>query len=137
MNDIFVLDACALIALTNQEKGADVVANILRQANHGNTRLFMNRVNLYEVYYGFYREYGKDYALNVVKNVEDSVVHITEFDREVFLEAGRLKAMYKFSLADSIVVAQTIIFKGSILTADHHEFDAIDGKENLTFNWIR
>ena len=30
MSDIFVLDACALIALTNQENGADVVADILR-----------------------------------------------------------------------------------------------------------
>jgi len=97
----------------------------------------MNRVNLYEVYYGFYREYGKDYALNVVRNVEHSPVFITDFDREVFLEAGRLKATYKFSLADSIAIAQTIILRGSILTSDHHEFDIIDGKENLVFNWIR
>ena len=52
MNDVFVLDACALIALTNQEKGADIVANILNQAHNGNARLYMNRVNLYEVYYG-------------------------------------------------------------------------------------
>jgi len=49
MNDVFVLDACALIALTNQEKGADIVADILKQASQGNVRLYMNRVNLYEV----------------------------------------------------------------------------------------
>jgi len=137
MKDVFVLDACALIALTNQEKGADIVADILKQANHGNARLYMNRINLYEVYYGFYREYGKEYALNVIENVEDSYVFVTEFDREIFLEAGRLKATYKLSLADSIVIAQTISLKGSILTADHHEFDVIEGKENLIFNWIR
>jgi len=137
MNDVFVLDACALIALTNQEKGADIVADILKQANHSNVRLYMNRVNLYEVYYGFYREHGKEYALNVVENVEDSHILVTEFDREIFLEAGRLKSTYKLSLADSIVVAQTIILRGSILTADHHEFDIIEGKENLIFNWIR
>jgi len=137
MKDVFVLDACALIALTNQEKGADIVADILKQVSHGSVRLYMNRVNLYEVYYGFYREYGKEYAMNVVENVEDSNVLVMEFDREIFLEAGRLKATYKLSLADSIAVAQTIILRGSILTADHHEFDAIDGKENLIFNWIR
>ena len=137
MKDVFILDACALIALTNQEKGADIVADILKQATHGNVRLYMNRVNLYEVYYGFYREYGKEYALNVVENVEDSHVLVTEFDREIFLAAGRLKATYKLSLADSIAVAQTIVLRGSILTADHHEFDAIEGKENLIFNWIR
>jgi len=137
MKDVYVLDACALIALTNQEKGADIVADVLKQVTHGIIRLYMNRVNLYEVYYGFYREYEKEYALNVVENVENSNILVTEFDREIFLEAGRLKATYKLSLADSIAVAQTIILRGSILTADHHEFDAIDGKENLIFNWIR
>ena len=137
MKDVYVLDACALIALTNQEKGANIVADILKQATHGNVRIYMNRVNLYEVYYGFYREHGKEYALNVVENVEDSHILVTEFDREIFLEAGRLKTTYKLSLADSISVAQTIILRGSILTADHHEFDVIEGKENLIFNWIR
>lgn len=137
MKDAFVLDACALIALTNQEKGADVVADILKQAICGNVRLYMNRVNLYEVYYGFYREYGKEYALNVFENVEDSNILVTEFDREIFLESGRIKATYKLSLADSIAIAQTIKLEGVILTADHHEFDSIEGKENLIFNWIR
>jgi len=137
MKDVFVLDSCALIALTNKEKGADIVADILKQANHNNVRLYMNRVNLYEVYYGFYREYGKEYALNVIENVEDSHILVTEFDREIFLEAGRLKTTYKISLADSIAIAQTILLRGSILTADHHEFNAIEGKENLVFNWIR
>ncbi|MCL1862833.1 MAG: type II toxin-antitoxin system VapC family toxin [Defluviitaleaceae bacterium] len=137
MKDAFILDACALIALTNQEQGADIVADVLKQATHGIIRLYMNRVNLYEVYYGFYREYGKEYALNVVENVENSNILVTEFDREIFLEAGRLKATYKLSLADSIAVAQTIMLRGSILTADHHEFDAVEGKENLIFNLIR
>ena len=40
MNNVFVLDACALIALTNQEKGANIVADILSQATHGNVRLY-------------------------------------------------------------------------------------------------
>jgi len=137
MNKIFVLDACALIALTNQEKGADIISDILQKAIYGNARLYMNRVNLYEVYYGFYREYGREYALNVVSHVENSPIQIAEFDREIFLEAGRIKATYKLSLADSVAIAQTIILKGSILTSDHHEFDVIEGKESLIFNWIR
>ena len=137
MNNVFVLDACALIALVRNEKGANIVADVYKNADNGSIRLCMNRINLLEVYYGFYRDMGKDYALNIVKQIESSSVFITEFDREVFLEAGRLKATYKFSLADSIAVAQTIILRGSILTSDHHEFDIIDGKENLVFNWIR
>jgi len=137
MNKIFVLDACALIALVKNEKGASIVADVYKNANNGSMKLYMNRINLLEVYYGFYRDNGKEYALDIMRQVEASSVLISEFDRDILLEAGRLKATYKFSLADSIVIAQTILLKGSILTSDHHEFDAIEGKENLVFNWIR
>jgi len=137
MNKIFVLDACALIALVKNEEGANVVADIYKNANNGSAWLYMNRINLLEVYYGFYRDKGKEYALDIMRQVEASSVLISEFDRDILLEAGRLKATYKFSLADSIVIAQTILLKVSILTSDHHEFDTIEGKENLVFNWIR
>jgi len=137
MSKIFVLDACALIALVKNEKGATVVADIYKKASNSSVQLYMNRINLLEVYYGFYRDKGKDFALSIVKQVEASSIFIAEFDREIFLEAGRLKAAYKFSLADSIVIAQTIMLRGSILTSDHHEFDAIEGKESLDFCWIR
>ena len=137
MNKIFVLDACALIALVKNEEGASVVSDVYKNADNGGVGLYMNRVNLLEVYYGFYRDKGKDYALDIMKQVEVSSVFISEFDRDILLEAGRLKATYKLSLADSVVIAQTILLKGSILTADHHEFDVIEGKESLIFNWIR
>jgi len=133
----FILDACALIALVKNEKGANIVADIYKYENSGSVKLYINRINLLEVYYGFYRDKGKEYALNIMKQVEASAVLIAEFDRDILLEAGRLKATYKFSLADSIVIAQTIVLKGSVLTSDHHEFDAVEGKENLIFNWIR
>ena len=137
MKNIYVLDACALITLTNKEKGADIIVNIFNQVNNGNAQVIMNRINLYEVYYGFYREHGKEYALNVIENVERSPILITEFDKKIFIETGRLKALYKISLADSIVLAQAIISNGFILTSDHHEFDCIEGKENLNFIWTR
>jgi len=137
LNKIFVLDACALIALVKNEEGASVVSDVYKNADNGGVGLYMNRVNLLEVYYGFYRDKGKEYALDIMKQVEVSSVFISEFDRDILLEAGRLKATYKLSLADSVVIAQTILLKGSILTADHHEFDVIEGKESLIFNWIR
>ena len=56
---------------------------------------------------------------------------------EIFTEAGRLKASYKISLADSVALAQTIVSGGALLTADHHEFDAIEKHENIRFEWIR
>jgi len=137
MQGFFVLDACALLALVKKEEGSNIVANAVIKATSGDICLCMNRINLLEVYYGFYRDNGKDYALNILEKAEASVIKIVEFDREILLEAGRLKATYKLSLADCIAVAQAIVLKGSLLTADHHELDALDGKENIRFTWIR
>ena len=137
MNNFFVLDACALLAVARNEKGADIVVGVYSEASKGEAKLFLNRINLLEVYYDFYRYRGKDYADNFVKTIKCSQVQICEFDEVIFTYAGRLKATYKISLADSIALAQTIAVKGSLLTCDLHEFDAIEGKEPLKFHWIR
>jgi hypothetical protein len=55
----------------------------------------------------------------------------------VFNEAGRFKASYRISLADSIALAETIVSSGELLTADHHEFDVIEKQEEIKFHWIR
>ena len=56
---------------------------------------------------------------------------------DLFYEAGRLKASYKISFADSFALAQTIILDGTLLTSDHHEFDRIESIEKIKFMWIR
>ena len=137
MSNFFVLDACALLAVARNETGADIVVDAYNKTNKGEAKLFINRINLLEVYYDFYRYKGKDYADNFVKTIKHSEVQICEFDEVIFTHAGRLKATYKISLADSIALAQTIALKGSLLTCDHHEFDVIEGKEPLKFHWIR
>ena len=137
MSDAYILDACALIALLKNENGADAVSDIYEKADKGEAVLLMNRVNLFEVYYGFYKEKGRDYAEKIMNGVMQSVVSVCEFDREVFKEAGRLKASYKISLADSVALAQTAVSNGTLLTADHHEFDVVEKSEKIAFYWIR
>ena len=61
----------------------------------------------------------------------------SEITDEIFNEAGRLKASYKISFADSFALAQAIVSKGDLLTSDHHEFDCMDGIEPVRFHWIR
>jgi len=132
-----VLDACALLAVARNEEGADIVAQAYDKAARGDARLLLNRINLLEVYYDFYRYKGKAYADDFIKSVKKSDVKICEFDEHIFNHAGRLKATYKISLADSIALAQTIAVSGALLTCDHHEFDALEGKEPIEFMWIR
>ena len=137
MSKVYVLDACALIALLKNEEGADVVAAVYKQAESSEATLIMNRVNLLEVYYGFYHSDGKEYADKIMDGIAKSIVAISEFDNDIFLIAGRLKASYSISLADSIVLAQTIVIEGELLTSDHREFDPLEGIEPIDFLWIR
>ena len=137
MSKIFVLDACALVAVLKDENGADVVAAAYNKAKTGEARIIMNRVNLLEVYYGYYRDKGKKYAEKIMDGVAQSVISISEFDKTLFTEAGRLKASYKISLADAIALAQTSISDGELLTSDHHEFDSVEKHEGIRFHWIR
>jgi hypothetical protein len=48
-----------------------------------------------------------------------------------------LKTSYKISLADSVAFAEASIYGGSLVTADHHEFDSVEKGENINFVWIR
>ena len=138
MSKVYVLDACALIALLSHEEGAEKVASVYKDTNINNAKIFMNVVNLLEVYYDFYRAYNKETADNMISQVEASAVNvITEIDKIILIEAGRLKATYKISLADSFALAQTKVIGGILVTSDHHEFDVIEDKEDISFLWIR
>jgi len=53
MNNVYVLDANALIALLGNEHGADKIATVYAETQSGNAVLNMNVVNLLEVYYDF------------------------------------------------------------------------------------
>jgi predicted nucleic acid-binding protein len=134
----YVLDACALLALLRNESGADKVASVINAAGNGEAELIMHRANLLEIYYDLYRSLGKRNADMVLAEILKRPILInTEITDTIFSEAGRLKASYKISFADSFALAQAIESNGELLTADHHEFDAIEGQEDISFIWIR
>lgn len=138
MSEYYVLDACALIAFLNDEAGADVVEELLRKSNRQEPNLFLHRINLLEVYYGIYREVGPEVSEQVLGKIRAlPVTEVTEITQEVFLEAGRLKATYRLSLADSIAAAEAKVLGASLVTADHHEFEILATREDVAFRWIR
>jgi PIN domain nuclease of toxin-antitoxin system len=138
VSDGQILDACALIAYYKGETGADAVETLLEQAVFGETKLCMSKINLLEVYYGFYRDDGAEKAEEILqKTLALPITIIDDLDDAVFREAGRLKASYDISFADSFVLGYALALGISLITADHNEFDVIETKENITFNWIR
>ncbi len=138
MKKSFVLDASALIAFLGDERGAEKVEEILRKAGENKIFLYMNKINVLEVYYGVYREDGKKKAEETLLKIQGLPIKITDIlSGDIFKEAGRFKAKYKISLADSIAIADAKTKDAFLITADHHEFDIIDRKREAELYWIR
>jgi PIN domain nuclease of toxin-antitoxin system len=132
------LDACALLAVLAMEKGAENIRNLFQKTVDHQALLMMNKFNFLEVYYKIYKTYGKIEADNLFKTIEQMPIKINDtLTNEIFKEAGRLKSKYKLSLADSIAVDESIISKGSLVTADHHEIEPIEVAEKINVTWFR
>ncbi|GHT87092.1 hypothetical protein FACS1894137_13670 [Spirochaetia bacterium] len=134
---IYVLDACALIALIKEEPGAGVVQNLIDQAIDGEITLCMNMVNLIEVHYGFYRDRGKEAAEVILDRIYKMPIHFQPvIDEKIFYEASRLKGTYTMSLADAIGLATAIDMKGVFVTADGGFLEP-EAAEHAPVFWFR
>ncbi len=131
-NRIIVFDACALIAFFENEPGCNEVERIILQSAETESLIIMHSVNLLEVYYGFLRDDGQFKANEMIERFNELPIQLDEYlSREIFYEAGRLKAAYKLSLADSIAFAEAIVRNTDFVTADPHEFDVIEKSEKV------
>ena len=135
----YILDACALIAFYAEEKGADIVSELLGKAEQKEISLCINAVNLIEVYYDRIRAEGNDKADTIIRGVYDTFpVSIIESNTPAIVrEAARLKAQGRMSFADTILVATARCINATIVTCDHVELEHVEKKENLPFVWIR
>jgi predicted nucleic acid-binding protein len=134
----FLIDACALIAYFKGEEGCEKMRRFFESAVLGEVSLSMSIVTLLEVYYGFYRDNGLEKAESVLKKTLELPIQIIEtFGYPELHEAGRIKAHYKISFADMIVLSIASVSGQKLLTSDHHEFDIIEQNENIIFEWIR
>jgi predicted nucleic acid-binding protein len=135
----YVLDASALIAFLTGEKGSHLVADIINQAHQGEVSLYLATINLFEVYYDFLKRGASETeAENLLDDLYNLPVSIVDkIDRSWLKNAAKLKVGYSISVADSLGLALAQQLQASLITADHHEFDAIELAGEAKFYWIR
>ena len=136
--NLYVLDACALLAVLAKETGTDKIRELFQKAVDKEAALLMNKLNFLEVYYKIYNTYGKTAADNLFDTMGQMPITIKDtLTNEVFKEAGRLKSKYRLSIADSVAVAESVTNGGSLVTADHHEIGPIERAEKISITWFR
>lgn len=131
----YLLDACALIALLNDEPGAQRVEAILS----GDTPVYMSTINTLEVAYdAVRRSKNNEAAAMTLRLVSDANIEILWALTETeWLAAARWKARGRLSLADAIAlaIAETRNFK--LVSADHHELDPLEAEGLIQVEWLR
>jgi predicted nucleic acid-binding protein len=134
----YTLDACALIALLDEEKGAEVVEGLIVKAINNEVTLFMSVINYTEVYYDRLRRSSADKVLSFLQWMDRLPITIVETtSKAVAREAARIKAHNRIPIGDAIGLATAASLDASFVTSDHSDFDAIEPKVHVPFLWIR
>ena len=133
----YVLDACAVIALLNDEGGADTVAELITQAGVGTDRLFMSGIQVLEVYYDRIYVKGRDYAETVLESLYASpIIILQEIARDIIREAGRFKTSYSMSLGDTFAAATAKKLSAALVTRDK-EMKAPEEAGEFSVLWLK
>jgi predicted nucleic acid-binding protein len=133
----YVLDACALIALLDDENGKNKIDELFIRAKAGEITLYMSIINMLEVYYGYIRADGMEHANEILAPIGETPLQIIEFvSQPIYKEAARLKGNYKMSLADAVGLATAIKLKGVFVTADG-ELAEPENREHAPIFWFR
>ena len=133
MDRAYVLDSYALLAHFEDEAGGEKVRKILRASSAGRARLFLSVINLGELYYISLRERGREMAEQILFLMEQLPIDIVIADREMTLEAAKLKGVHPVAYADCFAAALAIRKNAKLVTGDA-EFKRFEGI--LSVEWI-
>ena len=114
----FVLDTSAIIALVQNEPGADRVEKILKSARNGSCTVFISFVTLAELYYVVWKEKGRSAALEMIVIVKSLPLKIVESAERMTLLAGSIKATHRLPLADAFIMATASHVRGILVHKD-------------------
>jgi predicted nucleic acid-binding protein len=133
---IYLLDACSLLAVFNGEAEAKKVLDLLEQARNGTVRIFMNIIQLLEVYYDRLYISGEHEARIKVESIlAEPITIIENISYPVMYEAGRFKTSYSMSLADAIAAATAKNIDATLVTKDE-EIKTAEQAGEFSVLWI-
>jgi len=114
----YILDTSALLTYIEDEDGADIVDNLLIQAEEGLVEISIAFISLTEVFYITLREKNEVEATRRIKLIQSLAVRIVESYEDLNLSAARLKAKNKMSLADAFIAALCKEYQGILVHKD-------------------
>ncbi len=121
-----VFDTQALLVFYLGEAGSDRVESYLEQISGGETKGYLNIVNLAEFHYILQR-INKTTAEEKERNLRSfgvKIVPVTD-NSPLWREAAAIKTDNALSLADAFAASTALLRKGTLLTGSDLEFDRV------------
>ena len=122
----YVFDTSALLALWNDEEGADTVEHILRSG----ATIHVSFMSFMEGRYKLWKNVGKDESDEFSKYLELLPIKRVNINDSIFEKSVEIKATNNLSVCDSWIIA-TAITTNSILVHKDPEFEQVWGKAKL------
>lgn len=129
-----VLDACALLALLQDEPGAEKMEQLFHAAAEADRPVYISAVNWAEVLYKMERKFGL-YGLTGARHfLQTMPLEVSPVGREQAEAAALLKNKHGLGLADAFAAALAKEKKAELITGDH-EFKAVE--KEIKINWLK
>lgn len=129
-----VLDSQPIIAYFEKDAGWETLAKLLQSAADRKCQVLLSVVNWGEVYYITLREYGEEYADRVLHALKNMPIELVEANRELTLQAAKIKAKGGVSYADCFAIALARTRKAAELVTGDKEFKHVE--REVTIRWI-
>lgn len=144
-----ILDSWAIIAwLQGESQGKKVrdlinwvsgdtdleekIKNLIGQSEIEKIRLFVNIINLGEVFYILGRRKGEEEAKDTISEIKENPIEIIPVSNSLVFMAASLKVNYLIAYADAFAIATAITQEGDLLTGDPE----LKGLEDIPIIWI-
>ena len=124
----FCLDTSAILTLRDDEPGAERVATLL----DGPDRCFACFITRMEVLYRVWKDEGEGSGHLAYEQLQSLPIEWVDQTEPLLLEASRIKALHRLSVADAWIAAAALLSRATLLHKDP-EFKAIT---ELDQSWL-
>ncbi len=114
----YLLDTSALLALRDDESGADQVAELLYQAQKGQATCFSCFMTQMEMLYRVWKDEGETAGWLAYEQCFALPISWVHENKPLLEKAAELKAIYAISLADAWIAAAAILQDAELVHKD-------------------
>lgn len=121
----YLLDTSALLTLRDDEAGAELVADLLTQAENNKVYCYACFITLMEILYRVWKDEDQQAGRLAYEQVQALPINWVHENQQLLVKSATIKATHTVSLADAWIAASAIL-EDAVLVHKDPEFTKLD-----------